>query len=96
MRGRFAITRTGPLGDSLTFFVSYSGSATPEVDYPALPWLVTIPAGTNRVVIDVEPKHDEVAEPIEFIDAQLSECPPFPSNASRREEERWHRRFDEE
>ena len=78
LRGRFAITRTGPVDDSLTFFVVCGGSATPEVDYPALPWLVTIPAGTNRVEIEVEPKHDEVAEPIEFIDAQLSECPPFP------------------
>lgn len=77
-RGRFAIARTGPVDDSLTCFVTYGGSATPDVDYPALPWVVTIPAGTNRVEIEVEPKHDEVAEPIEFIDAQLSECPPFP------------------
>ena len=77
-RGRLAITRTGPVEDSLTLFVLYGGSATPEVDCSALPWLVTIPAGTNRVEIEIEPKQDEVAEPIEFIDAQLSECPPPP------------------
>lgn len=77
LRGRFTISRTGPVDNAQPIFVHYSGSATPGVDYPPLPWLVTIPAGSNSVDIVIEPKPDEVTEPIEIIEATLSECPPL-------------------
>ena len=76
-RGRFTISRTGSTDQAMPVFVLYSGSATPGVDYPFLPWLVSIPAGTNRVEIEVVPKADDVAEPIEIVEATLSECPPL-------------------
>jgi hypothetical protein len=47
------------------------------VDYAFLPWLVTIPAGTNRIEIEVVPNTDDRSEPIETVEATLSECPPL-------------------
>jgi hypothetical protein len=76
-RGRFTIRRTGSTSHALPVFVHYSGSATPGVDYPFLPWLVDIPAGTNQIEIDVAPNPDDVPEPIETLVATLSECPPL-------------------
>ena len=77
LRGRFTISRTGPLENPVPVFVHYGGSATPGVDYSFPPWLVTIPAGSNRVDIDIEATPDDLAEPIEILDATLSECPPL-------------------
>ena len=77
LRGRFTIARTGPTNDALPVFVHYSGTATSGVDYPALPWFVSIPAGVQRVELEVVPDPDGVAEPIEILEAQLSPCPPL-------------------
>jgi hypothetical protein len=76
LRGRFTVSRTGPMDNPLPVFVLYSGTATSGVDYPALPWLVSIPAGTNRVELEVAPYPDDQPEPIETIEATLSQCPP--------------------
>ena len=76
-RGRFTISRTGPTELALPVFVHYSGSATPGLDYPFLPWLVSIPAGTNQLEIEVVPNTDNGPEPIETVEATLSECPPL-------------------
>ncbi len=77
LRGRFTISRTGSTEQGQPVFVHYGGTATPGADYPFLPWLVTIPAGTNRVEIDVVPNVDDLPEPIETVAATLSECPPL-------------------
>ena len=77
LRGRFTISRTGSTEHALSVFVHYRGTATPGVDYPFLPWLVTIPAGTNRVEIEVVANPDDHPEPIETVEATLSECPPL-------------------
>ena len=76
-RGRFTISRTGPTDNPLSVFVLYSGTATPGVDYPRLPWLVSIPAGTNKVELEVVPIPDDLPEPLETVEAELSECPPL-------------------
>lgn len=76
-RGRFTISRTGSMDQPTHVFVLTGGTATPEVDYPRLPWLVTIPAGTNRIDLEVVPNPDNLPEPIETVDATLSECPPL-------------------
>jgi hypothetical protein len=76
-RGQFTISRTGTTSNALPVFVHYSGSATPGVDYPFLPWLVSIPPGTNRVEIEIVPNPDDKPEPIEIVEATLSECPPL-------------------
>jgi hypothetical protein len=76
-RGQFTISRTGPTSNALPVFVHYSGSATPGADYPFPPWLVSIPPGTNRVEIEIVPNPDDKPEPIEIVEATLSECPPL-------------------
>jgi len=76
-RGRFTISRTGPTSNALPVFVHYGGTATPGVDYPRQPFLVSIPPGTNRVEIEIVPTPDDLPEPIETVEATLSECPPL-------------------
>lgn len=77
LSGLFMISRTGPTTDGLPVFVQYSGTATAGHDYPALPWLVTIPAGAASVKIRVEAINDGVPEGIETLVAQVSNCPPL-------------------
>lgn len=77
LRGLFTIARTGPTNDALPVFVHYGGTAAPGVDYPMLPWLVSIPAGASRVEVEVVPNVDGIREPIEVLEAQLSQCPPL-------------------
>jgi hypothetical protein len=74
--GEFTVTRTGPTDQALPAFVHYSGMATPGVDYPPLPWRVTIPQGAASVSIRIEPIPDGVPEGIETLVATLSHCPP--------------------
>jgi len=74
--GEFTISRTGPPDQPLSVFVHYSGLATPGVDYPFLPWLVTIPAGAASTTIRVKPIPDGVSEGIETLVTALSHCPP--------------------
>jgi hypothetical protein len=74
--GVFTISRTGPTNHSLPVFVHYSGTATPGVDYPYLPWFVTIPAGASSTEIRVEAIPDSAPEGIETLVATLSHCPP--------------------
>lgn len=76
MRGEFTISRTGPTTDPLTMFVHFSGTATPGVDYPFLPWIVSIPAGAASTKIAVIPNDDDIPEGIEMVEAKLSQCPP--------------------
>ena len=75
-QGRFTISRTGSTEQGLPVFVHYGGTATRGLDYPFLPWLVIIPAGTNRIEIEVVLTADDHPEPIETLEATLAECPP--------------------
>lgn len=74
--GAFTISRTGPTNDALPVFVSWGGSATAGVDYPNLPWMVSIPAGARSVGVRVEAKPDDAPEPIETVVATIGNCPP--------------------
>jgi hypothetical protein len=74
--GEFTISRTGPTDQPQRLFVHYSGMATPVVDYPDLPWMVTIPAGAVSTTIQVVPINDGMPEGIETLVATLSDCPP--------------------
>jgi hypothetical protein len=74
--GAFTISRTGPTNNPLSVFVQYSGTATPGMDYPILPWLTSIPAGATSTVIRVEAKVDDLPEPVERVVATISNCPP--------------------
>jgi hypothetical protein len=74
--GEFTISHTGPTNEPVSVFVQYSGSATPGVDYPYLPWTATIPAGSRSTEIRVVPDNDRIPEGIETLVATLSDCPP--------------------
>jgi hypothetical protein len=71
--GTMTVTRTG---GSLTqpLVVSYrvSGTATPGLDYIALPGTVTIPAGASSATITITPIADTVAESTETVIVTLS------------------------
>jgi hypothetical protein len=60
--GSFSVERNGNLTESLTVAYSTSGTATNGVDYVARPGTVTIPAGSPRVSILINPYLDAVAE----------------------------------
>jgi hypothetical protein len=74
--GEFTISRTGSSTSSLPVFLHISGTATPGKDYPALPFLVSIPAGATSIALRVEAIPDAESEGIETVVAQLSNCPP--------------------
>ena len=76
MRGEFTISRDGSTSNALSVFVHYSGTATPGADYPALPFLITIPAGAASLSLEVVPIEDKLGEGLETVVAQLSHCPP--------------------
>ncbi len=75
-RGEFMISRSGPTNESVTCFVLFDGTATPDLDYPAHPFLATIPAGATSTTIEIVPKTDSLTEGIETVVARLSHCPP--------------------
>lgn len=75
-RGEFTIARSGPTNASTTCFVLFDGTAKPDSDYPAQPFVVTIPAGAVSTTIEIVPKVDNQTEGIETVVARLSHCPP--------------------
>ena len=76
LRGVFTISRKGPTNGSQSVFVLFGGTATAGKDYEALPFLVQIPAGASTTELVVRAIPDEESEPIEIVEATLSECPP--------------------
>jgi len=74
--GVFTISRAGPTNTPLPVYVQYSGTATAGKDYPALPSLVSIPAGALSTEIRVVPIPDQLLEGIETLVATVSNCPP--------------------
>jgi len=79
LTGIFRISRTGPTNEPLSVFVYYSGMATPGVDYPQPPSMVTIPAGAASTEVQIRPFEfhpDHVTEGIETVVATISDCPP--------------------
>ncbi len=76
LRGEFTIFRAGPTNHSLLVFLHVSGTATPGIDYPYLPLLVTIPAGATSTQVEVVPIDDNVPEGVETVVAKVSDCPP--------------------
>lgn len=56
-----------PLASDYVFTVSYSGTATPGVDYDVLPTTITIPAGSTSVTIPVVVHPDGMTEGNETI-----------------------------
>jgi hypothetical protein len=71
----FVLRRTGPTNTDLSVFLSYSGTATPEADYPPLPSTAVIPAGRDAAFVMVVPTDDTFAEGPETIVARFTPVP---------------------
>jgi hypothetical protein len=65
--GRFVLTRTGVLTDSLSVTVMFNGSAVNGTDYQLLSTTVTFTAGSATATVDVLPLTDMVADPSETV-----------------------------
>lgn len=65
--GLLTLTRTGDLAQPLTVGLRVSGTATPGVDYVALPTNVVFAAGAATAELTVQPIDDLVGEPDETI-----------------------------
>ncbi|MGC3961136.1 MAG: Ig-like domain-containing protein [Verrucomicrobiota bacterium] len=68
---RFLFSRTGATNEPLTVHYQSVGSATNGVDFERLPGRITIPAGTNAVVLSVLPINDIQGETPETVRLQL-------------------------
>ena len=60
--GAFSVERNGNLANPLTVTYSISGTATNGTDYVHLPGTVTIPAGSPRITILIDPIADNIVE----------------------------------
>lgn len=69
--GVFTLHRTGDTGAPLTVSLLYDGSATPGVDYEALPKSVTFAAGEADVTLLVQAFEDNLPEGLETVAAIL-------------------------
>lgn len=72
--GMLVITRSGDTTAPLTVYLSPSGTATPGVDYTALPASITIPAGQSTASLSIIPLDDVLveADPTESVIVTLS------------------------
>ena len=71
----FVVERNRGLTNSLTVLYSIGGTASNGVDYADLPGFVTMPAGSPRVLILVDPIADGVTEPAETVGLTLQPPP---------------------
>jgi serine protease len=70
--GAFVVRRTGPNGTPVTVNIETVGTATPGVDYPAMPVTVSMEAGQSEVSFTITPVDDSVAEEQESVIASLA------------------------
>jgi subtilase family serine protease len=75
--GSFTMSRTGDTSQPLTVMYSLSGSASPDVDYVALPGSLTIPAGSASATLTVMPIDDLVFENDESVVLTISLAPGY-------------------
>ena len=71
----FTVERNAGLTVPLTVAYSIGGTATNGVDYTTLPGTVTIPAGSPRIQIIVDPIADGIVEPNESVSLTLLSPP---------------------
>jgi len=65
--GKFSFSIPAPQAVDINIGISVTGTATNGVDYPAIPAVITIPAGQIKKEITVLPVEDNMAEPDETI-----------------------------
>jgi serine protease len=64
---RFTVNRTGPVDSDLVVNYFIGGTATPNVDYPAPPGSLIIPAGSANATINVQGIRDNLSEVSETV-----------------------------
>jgi hypothetical protein len=69
--GVFTLARTGTLAAALTVQLQVAGTATPGIDYQALPLTATFPAGQSVTELTVLPIDDAQSEPTEAVVLRL-------------------------
>ncbi len=65
--GTIRFTRSGPIDQDLTVNYYVAGTATPGVDYQALPGSIVIPSGQTTADVTVTPINDSTLEPAESV-----------------------------
>lgn len=75
--GAFTVRRSGDTAAALTLTYTVAGTATPGIDYVALPGSVEIPAGVASVVIPVTPIDDALGELDETVVVKLDTSPAY-------------------
>ncbi|HXI50626.1 MAG TPA: Calx-beta domain-containing protein [Candidatus Saccharimonadales bacterium] len=82
----FVVRRTGPTNADLSVYLSYAGTAAAGADYPALPGLLVIPAGSDAAFLTFVPNDDTLVEGNETVIATFTAVPaPYiqdPNHAS--------------
>jgi uncharacterized delta-60 repeat protein len=71
----FRLSHNGNTATPVTVNLFVDGTAVPDADYVALPTQVTIPAGTNAVLVPVVPIDDTVEEPAETVRVTIAQTP---------------------
>lgn len=77
VNGVVTVSRTGDTSAPLTVSYAVTGTATPGVDYVALPGTITIPSGAATEAIAVTPIDDPFAEPNETVTLTLNAGPAY-------------------
>jgi uncharacterized delta-60 repeat protein len=77
--GSFTITRSsGSESEPQFVSISVTGTATPDLDYPAIPNIVAFAPGETQIVIFVEPINDNLIEETESVIVTVAPR-PFPT-----------------
>ena len=77
VNGVVTVSRTGDTSAPLTVSYAVTGTATPGVDYVALPGTITIPAGAPSETIAISPVDDPFSEPNEVVTLMLNADPAY-------------------
>jgi acetyl esterase/lipase len=75
--GAFTITRTLGTAIPLAVNLAISGTATPGADYAALPSSITIPAGSDRLIVPVAVLDDPALEGRESVVVSITPSPTY-------------------
>jgi len=75
--GRFIFTRTGSAANDITVNYAVSGSATPDLDYEALPGVVIIPSGQSSASVEFQTIDDTRVETNETVIVAISPNPAY-------------------
>ncbi len=77
VESEFHLTRSGATEAPLVVALEAAGTATPGVDYEAIPFSVTFPRGHTLLVLPVRPIADDLQEPGESLEIRIAPSPNY-------------------